>query len=694
MMDPLNQDLPDDGSLELSDDAAISVEEKPTSELLRYKSKLHGKVLARLMSLRDSAETPIKNMHDKWNRVDEHAGMYVDITRSAIKGDGTIKTGEKEIPFERSFVVPVYFAVERVILTQLTSIFQARDPAFQYDGHGPEDVNGAKLMEARVGYDLRMGRINLQLYQAFQNALRYGISPVHTYLYEDFGWTMKPLISGPAAAIVGPMYPDLMRPVRQWGLRKSYVRHMPVDPYKMRVDPRKSIVEFQDGDMIGHQRVESLIYFKQRTLDKGDGPYFNVDKLEEIGYETHSNNSYRNDNVSASVGNDPDSKEDTRSYEVEHLEVRLIPREWGLGDSDRAEIWWFEWCSDDIIVRAHPSAYDHGMFSYSVGASFPDNNIMLSPGLGELIEPLQRFVNWMGSSHLENIRRFVNNAALIGEEFVEIEDVLNPSPAGHIRLTQAAQDLISQGLVSNPAVFYQQLGLQDVTGGHLNEISQMFDWVARMTGANDPAQGIHLPSKRTATEIEKLSAASSQRTSSMAELLDSTLVQSMAEQHAMIVQEFTTDEQWYRVDGDLARTLMQQVGPQDVMQSDSDNSIRVRIAPSDLYGMYDYVAYTGMDPNSPARSVEALMQLLQVGGGLPVVSDPMVSMQMGETEILDVKEVFIRAFENMKVKDVRRLFKTNPLIEQMQQQQQIGVVPDEQLQAGIQAGNYVPAGQV
>jgi hypothetical protein len=320
----------------------------------------------------------------------------------------------------------------------------------------------------------------------------------------------------------------------------------------------------------------------------------------------------------------------------------------------------------------------------------------MSPGLGGLVEPLQRFVNWMGSSHLENIRRFVNNAALIGEEFVEMEDVLNPSPAGHVRLTQAATDLIAQGLVSDPSVFYRQLSLQDVTQGHLNEITQMFDWVSRMTGANDPAQGIHLPSKRTATEIEKLSAASSQRTSAMAEQLDSMLVQSMAEQHAMIVQEFTTDEQWYRVDGDLARTLMNQVGPQDVMQSDSDNSIRVRIAPPDLYGMYDYVAYTGMDPNNPARSVEALMQLLQVGGGLPVISDPMVSMQMGETEILDVKEVFVRAFENMKVKDVRRMFKPNPLIEQMmqQQQQQIGVVPDEQLQAGVQAGNYVPADQI
>jgi hypothetical protein len=673
-----------EGAAEFPDGASVEVQEIPIEQKLKYKSKEHNKLLARLTSLRDLAEQPIKNQHDEWNRVDEHAGMYVDITRSAIRGDGSVKTSEKEIPFERSFVVPVYFAVESVMMAQIMSVYQARDPMFQYDGHSGEDVAGAKLIEATAAYDNRVNKLNLQLYQLFKNALRYNVAPVHSFWNEDFGWTMQPIIQGPMAPLVGAMFPDLMRPVRQWGLRSSFVRHQPVDPYKLRVDPRKSISEYQDGDMIGHQRVESLMYFKERRKETGDGPYFNVDDLNKAGFDksTGTGRSYAQ---GTEIGQNEKGDDDCRTYTVEHLEVRLIPKEWNLGESDRPEIWWFEWVGDAVIVRAHASAYDHGQFNYSIGSAIPDLHLVTSHGFGQLIEPLQRFMNWMGSSHLENVRRFVNNAGIIMERFVEIEDILNPAPGGHIRATQEAQELVALGVVGNPGVFYPQLALHDVTGGHLTEIQQMFDWVSRLTGANDPAQGIHLPSKRTATEIEKLSGASSQRASMTAELLDALLVQPMAEQHAMIRQQFTTDEQWFRVNGDLARAIEMHVGSPDMIQPASGGGIRVKIAPHDLYGQYDYVPYTGLDPSNPARSVEALMQLLQMGSSIPIISNPMMAAQMGEDEILDQKEVFTRLFENMKIKDVSRMFKPNPLMQ---------VQPMDMIQQQVQAGNMVPAGQV
>jgi len=676
---------PLDGAAEFPDDGAgiESIEEKP-EDLLAFKSKLHGTTLARLMDLRDLGEEAIKDHADDWQRIDEHMGIKVDLTRQAIKGDGSVQTDKKEMPFERAFVVPVSFAVEKVLSTQIVSVFTGRDPMTQFDGTGPEDVAGAKLMEAVAGYDLQRTRANLVIQSATQSALRYGLAPVHSYWNEDMGWVMKPLVEGPMAQMISAMYPDLARPVRQWGLKRAHVQWEPVDPYRFRIDPRKSVSKFQQGDFIGHERVESFIFFDQRQLKNKDGPYFNCKHLKNVGYDREAARS-----MTREEGMQGSFYQDSLSFPTEHLEVRLIPKEWELGESDRAEIWWFEWCGDAVIVRAHRSPYHHGDFNYSVGESLPDYHTVINPGFGEMVDPFQRFMNWMGSSHYENVRRFINNSALIADRFIEMEDVLNPKPGGHIRLTQDAQDLIESGMVSDGRVFYPQLNLQDVTKGHIEEIQWMFELVGRMTGVNDPAQGIQLPSKRTATEINALTGSASQRTQGITRTLDDMLVGPLAEHLSAIRQQMTTDDQWYRVGGDLAREIERRLGndPSKILES-TEGGIRALISPHDLYGQYDYVPYSGVDPQNPARSAETMMQLMEMG--MPL-ADPQQMMMLGEEEVLDTKEMFIRIAENFKVKDISRLFKPNPMMQPPPMPQ---VVPDEAMAAGMEAGNFVPPGAI
>jgi hypothetical protein len=308
-----------------------------------------------------------------------------------------------------------------------------------------------------------------------------------------------------------------------------------------------------------------------------------------------------------------------------------------------------------------------------------------------MVDPFQRFMNWMGSSHYENIRRFINNSALIADRFIEVEDVLNPKPGGHVRLTQAAQDLIESGMVADGRVFYPQLNLTDVTKGHIEEIQYMFELVGRMTGVNDPAQGVALPSKRTATEINALTGSASQRTQAITRLLDEQLIGPLAEHLSMIRQQMTTDEQWYRINGDLAREIERRLGDSsDILQS-TEGGIRAKIAPHDLYGSYDYVPYSGMDPQNPARSAETLMQLLELGAPL---ADAQQALMMNEEEMLDYKEMFTRIAENMQVKDITRLFKPNPLHPANQQPPPLSVVDDVAMQDGMDAGNFVAPGQI
>ena len=687
--DNMMDDDPMEGAAEFPDDSEFeSVEETP-DQMLEYSRPLHSEVLARLIDLRDLGEQAIKDHADDWQRIDEHMGMRVDLTRSSIKGDGGVDTDKKEMPFEKSFVVPVSFAVEKVLTTQTVSVFAGRDPMTQFDGAGPEDVAGAKLMEATAAYDLARMRANLVVHSATQSAYRYGIAPVHEFWNEDMGWIMKPLISGPMAEMASMMYPELSRPVRQWGLKRAHVKWEPVDPYKLRIDPRKSVARFQQGDFIGHERVESLLYFEQRKLKKKDGPYFNCKQLRSVGFDKEQARTIKREE-----GTEGEYYEDSLVYPTEHMEVRLVPKEWELGESDRAEIWWFEWCGDSVIVRAHRSPYHHGEFNYQIGETLPDFHTVVNSGFGEMIDPFQRFMNWMGSSHYENIRRFINNSALIMERFVEVEDIKKPKPGGHIRVTQEAQELFASGMVSDPRVFYPQLGLNDVTKGHVEEIQFMFELVGRMSGANDPAQGVHLPSKRTATEIDALTGAASQRVQGIALILDEMLVGPLAGHLSQIRQQMTTDAQWYRINGDLAREIQRRIGADNPILQSTEGGIRAMIAPHDLYGQYDYVPYSGMDPQNPARSAETLMQLMELGQPM---ADPQMMLAIGEEEVLDVKELFTRIAENLRVKDISRLFRPNPLIPQ--QPPAVpggvpvapgapGVVPDEQFAAQVEAGNF------
>ena len=671
---------PMEGAAEFPEGSEISSSEAPLSDRLKYGSPLHKELLGKLIRFRDKAEEPIKAMHESWNLVDEHMGLHVDLTRSSIKGDGSLNTREYEIPFEKALVVPVSFSVEKVIQAQLGSIFAGRDPQFQYGGNGPEDEGGAKLMEVAVAYDLRKGNFAQTSSQSIQNALRYGLAPVHSYWSEEWGYMQKPMVQGPMAAALGKILPDLVRPIRQWGKRCSHVQHDAIDPYKFRIDPRQSISTFQKGDIAGHEFCESLLFFKGRRLSSGEGPYFNCKQLEKSGWGRK--------NQGRSLGDEPGSKSsddaDIQTYFTEHLEIRIIPKDWNLSDNDRPEIWWFEWCGDDVIVRAHPSPYDHGLFNYGIGTSYPDANVVIPMGMGQMIDPFQRFMTWMASSRFENVRRFINNAALVMEDFIEVEDVMNPMPAGHIRLKQAAQDLIALGVVSDARVFFPQLQLSDVTRGHIDDIQLLFEWVGRMTGANDMSQGIHLPSKRTATEIDKLMGSASQRSQQMAEDLDSMLFGPLAEIHCMIRQQYSTDQQWFRIDGDIAKSLSEEYMMEGKIKQGAGGGIHAQIAPWDFYGQYDYIPYTGMDPNNPARSAENLIQLMQIGQGAGL-NNPQQMMMMGEQDIMDLKEFVIRIGENLKVKDTARLFKPNPMIQVMQ---------DQQLEAQRQAGNVVPAEQV
>src|SRR5262245_58597581 len=115
-----------------------TIDEPDIATLLRYGTDLHTEVLNRVVSRVDLASRHIATRYDEWDRVDEHCRLFLDLSRKARKGDKTEDSKKREMPFDRSIVIPMSLSVLLVRLTQLMAIFTNRTPLIQLEGRGPE----------------------------------------------------------------------------------------------------------------------------------------------------------------------------------------------------------------------------------------------------------------------------------------------------------------------------------------------------------------------------------------------------------------------------------------------------------------------------------------------------------------------------------------------------------------------------
>src|SRR3990167_2359254 len=223
-------------------------DDAPIEERLRYHgttTSLHQKLVSRLKARRQVSERAMSRRYDSWNRVDENCRLYIDLSRGVKKGDTTTDSERKEIPWARSIVVPVSYAILQVYMTQLMGIFTRRDPPLEITGSGPEDVRPAKLMNAVIAYDQVMTNYVLELYTALQDSLKYGMGGFPDWWQEDYGFVTKR--ANPAAAKVLSM---LGEPTsrRVWDKRIEYQGVEAWDPFLTFPDPRISLSKLQKGE--------------------------------------------------------------------------------------------------------------------------------------------------------------------------------------------------------------------------------------------------------------------------------------------------------------------------------------------------------------------------------------------------------------------------------------------------------------
>lgn len=635
--------------------------DEPIQERLSPDESLHQDLLSKLTSRRDAAESHLSHRKTKWRATNNKMRMYIDLTKKAERGDGSTDTDTKEMPFERSIVIPASYSILRVLLTQLMSIFGSREPLIQLRGRGPEDVGPAKLLETVLGYDLEeMGSFG-SLYAMCQDSLKFGSGIMYDSWHAEYG--NKPVQLPPQLDMNGmPIGPPEYG--TEWGITKEHNLWTPINPFDFYPDPRSPISKPQEGEFIGHRFNRGRMYLQERNQKSG-GPYFNIEYLKKYCSGRARD---ADDGTDLGVGGYTENQideHDMGTYQLDHMQIKLIPREWKLSPSERPEIWWFTWANDSVIIRAHPCPYDHQQFTYAVAESDPDFHSAFNPGIVESLDGLQRYIDWLYNSHLQNLVRHLNDAMVYAPALIEEGDVTNPGAARHVRLTPLGEELIMSGghSIDN---FIHQLPLQDVTSPHLAAVGNLFQLAQRMSAANDPQMGMPTPDKRTLGEINVINASSSQRLTIIARMIDSMAISPMAKRAIANRQQFTSMEQYYRIVGDEA-------GLQEIQHSVGNRSL--------IQGNFDYMPTDGILPPDPIRQAGTWMQISEsLMRFMPLMQQ--MGIAPADGMIPDVNMVLKETFRTLGVKNIDRFYTPMPQPPQ--------VMPDEQVDQGMQDGNMVP----
>ena len=667
---------------------AVVVEEveQPLEERLHPQSDLHRRILYKLQQWRDYSDKHIAKRYSTWDETRAHLGMYLDIRRAAKLGDGTYSTEQKEMPRERSIKIPASFAIHQTLLSQLMSIYATRVPYFPIRGIGAEDIRGAYLIEAMFDHDMRASQTYAVLYSMFSDQLAFGMAPLYDYWTVEEGYVSSyaPVVEGVDPEILEMVLGDLAwRPTQEWGIKDEGNRWRSIDPYNFFPDPRVPLSRVQEGEFVTFRFRPSVL-----SLRSKEGIYFN---LEHIGWTSSFTQERSTLLIDQDVSEHTDDQYDHRGgqgdrkksgfIEAYHTQCKIIPRDWGLGAETRPEHWLFTWVEpaygsggsrSGVIIRAHRCTAPHQQFSISIAESVPDFHNHLSPGLMELADGPQRFMDWAFASRYASVMSTLNPRFIYGASLVNLTDMEYGGIGEGIRLTAEGENALLNGRISNIGALLQQLPVADITANHQQLVDYLYQQTQIMLGSNDPMMGINVPGDTTATEVGVLTRSATMKLQTLAQLTSTVAIKPAVQRGIANRQFLTSIDRFFRLLGQSAKDMGTKV---------------IRAGARDIQGGYDYEGMDWVLGGDPARDSMVFSNLAEAAGSLGLHQIP-----GADGRVVDLRALFEEAAFRSGVRDFDRFLVT------MQQQQQAPpqapeVVPDEMIQQQVDAGNMVPIDQ-
>ena len=275
----------------------------------------------------------------------------------------------------------------------------------------------------------------------------------------------------------------------------------------------------------------------------------------------------------------------------------------------------------------------------------------------------------------------INDQLIFNDDLLNKQDMKNTAPGRRIRLTQKGKLLHERGMMPIEGM-YGQMRLTDVTVGHSDKAQQIFQFLQRMASTPDSIQAMPLPTKRTLGEIQGMSSSAGMSLGKSAGLLDSQVVQPIAETMIAFRQAFMTMPQAVKIAGQ--KKAMQ---GQNVFTAQRD----------DILGQYDYIARTTTMPPDPSRNLSMWMQIAQMvfSGQLPMTA--VAGKQLNPMALIEeiLFQMGINYFDNFMI-DANQVQQQGPPVPQAPGvpgqggEMKAEVMSNEEVEKGVNAGNLVP----
>ncbi len=526
--------------------------EKPIDQM-KPGSILHARMLDYLINrLRDS-ERAMSKFHGRWRINEMKNQAWIDLR----KYDELLKTSNEsgKPPLAVDIVVPYSFATLNTISTYLLQVFTARHPWMQVGTYGT-NVNNAMQMEILLQYQNDHNRVVKWWWNWFNDMNLYGVGILSNR------WTIE--TQQRTRREQSPVF-DLssgnfdLEEIRQQREVVTYEGNetFSVDPFMFFPDPRVPMREVaQKGEYVFLRSFQGKHLLKRLEFQ---GIYKYVDNAPPISSErsTGTLSSAR----SLLTGGDSHAGANWHgvqevgpgAYDVDKCTIDLVPREHGLGESDRVEKWSFVILNKAQIVHAERLLDDHGEHPVIVAEPYGSGYDFGSAGMGDYIGPIQDSMSWFLNSHMENVRSAINNQFIVDPFAVEMKDVNRPGPGKTIRLKRTA-------LNRDVRTAIQQLPVQDITRGHIDDMQTYFELGQRVSAVTENLLGLQdSGGRKTATEVRTAGAAAASRLAALTRIVSAQGMTSLSNQMSLNTQQWMSQEFHVRVAGDDGRIYPLQI---------------------------------------------------------------------------------------------------------------------------------------
>lgn len=596
--------------------------EYPDGLDLHPNSDLHKKLKNMILERAQESASHMSQRFDSWREVDQFLTAYkkLDEEEKEVVGEDSRKPV--------SIVFPYSYAILETLLSYMMAAF-FQDPIFRYEGTGPDDVVGAILLEKVNNVHCTKHKVMLNLHTMFRDGFAYGIGVVAPVWKSNF----KNTFSGNAL--------------------------INIDPYLYLPDPNVAADKIQDGEFVGW--ISYTNYMDLLSDEASNDDLFNVKYLSLISNKRTGVHSGESSDRTLRTGTTKSDNSILNPVDEIPLYIKLIPKDWGLGDKETPEVWFFRLAADEVIISARPAGFDHGKFPVAVCA--PDYDGYSSTPLSrlEILSGLQGILDWLFNSHIANVRKAINDMIIYDPYLVNSKDLEDPKPGKLIRMRRPAW-----GKGVKDAV--QQLQVNDITRANVSDSSWIVQWMQKIGATDDAAMGSLRsggPDRLTASEFKGTASGAVSRLERIAKVIGLQAMQDIGEFFADHTIQMMDEDAYIKVAGDWIDVLMQEY-------SSEISRGRMKVSPDELDVNYDVMVRDGSIPGS--NFSEVWVRMFETLANTPEL-----------TKEFDIVKIFKHIARNSGAKNVNEFVRQGGGINPQ-------VVPDADIPGQVANGSLVPVG--